>query len=68
MPPRYGPWPVILDDYVDREFGTGCLKVTPAHDVNDYDLGQKHDLDTIDILHPDGRLNEHGGAYEGMDR
>lgn len=60
--------PIILDDYVDREFGTGCLKVTPAHDVNDYDLGQKHDLDTIDILHPDGRLNEHGGAYEGMDR
>ena len=60
--------PIILDDYVDREFGTGCLKVTPAHDVNDYDLGIKHDLETIDILHPDGRLNEHGGAYSGMDR
>ena len=38
--------PIILDDYVDREFGTGCLKVTPAHDVNDYDLGQKHDLES----------------------
>ena len=60
--------PIILDDYVDREFGTGCLKVTPAHDVNDYDLGQKHNLETIDILHPDGRLNAEGGAYEGMDR
>jgi valyl-tRNA synthetase len=60
--------PIILDEYVDREFGTGCLKVTPAHDVNDYDLGIKHELETIDILHPDGRLNEHGGVYAGMDR
>ena len=60
--------PIILDDYVDREFGTGCLKVTPAHDVNDYELGEKHGLETIDILHPDGRLNAYGGAYEGKDR
>ena len=60
--------PIILDDYVDREFGTGCLKVTPAHDVNDYDLGEKHGLETIDIFHSNGTLNSHGGNYEGMDR
>ena len=60
--------PIILDDYVDREFGTGCLKVTPAHDVNDYDLGQKHDLESINIFNPDGTLNEAGGALNGMDR
>jgi len=60
--------PIILDDYVDREFGTGCLKVTPAHDVNDYDLGQKHTLESIDIFHADGTLNEHGGPFEGQDR
>ena len=60
--------PIILDDYVDREFGTGCLKVTPAHDVNDYDLGQKHNLESINIFHPDGTLNEHGGAFAGKDR
>ncbi|MEC8634803.1 MAG: class I tRNA ligase family protein, partial [Bacteroidota bacterium] len=60
--------PIILDEYVDREFGTGCLKVTPAHDVNDYDLGQKHNLESINIFHPDGTLNEHGGAFAGKDR
>lgn len=60
--------PIVLDDYVDREFGTGCLKVTPAHDVNDYDLGQKHDLQSINIFNPDGTLNEAGGKLEGMDR
>ncbi|MGB1075298.1 MAG: valine--tRNA ligase [Flavobacteriales bacterium] len=60
--------PIILDDYVDPEFGTGCLKVTPAHDVNDHELGAKHNLETIDILHSDGRLNEHGGPYAGQDR
>ena len=60
--------PVIEDEYVDIEFGTGCLKVTPAHDVNDYMLGEKHQLQTIDIFHDDGTLNEHGGAYAGMDR
>lgn len=67
--PICGRWvPIIQDEYVDREFGTGCLKVTPAHDVNDYDLGQTHQLETIDILNADGTLNEHGGAYAGMDR
>lgn len=60
--------PVIQDEYVDLEFGTGCLKVTPAHDVNDYVLGEKHQLETLDIFHDDGTLNHHGGVYEGMDR
>ncbi|MGB0934007.1 MAG: valine--tRNA ligase [Lishizhenia sp.] len=60
--------PVIFDDYVDMEFGTGCLKVTPAHDVNDYDLGKKHDLETIDILNANGTLNKNGLHYEGQDR
>ena len=60
--------PIIEDEYVDLEFGTGCLKVTPAHDVNDYMLGEKHQLKTIDILNDDATLNEHGGRYAGMDR
>ncbi len=60
--------PVIEDRYVDIEFGTGCLKVTPAHDKNDYMLGMNHNLDTIDIFNEDGTLNEHGGKYAGMDR
>ncbi|MFZ9029218.1 MAG: valine--tRNA ligase [Crocinitomicaceae bacterium] len=60
--------PVIFDEYVDMDFGTGCLKVTPAHDVNDYDLGKKHNLETIDILNDNGTLNENGLHYEGMDR
>ncbi len=67
--PLCGRWiPIIQDEYVDREFGTGCLKVTPAHDVNDYELGKTHNLETIDILNADGTLNEHGGDYVGMDR
>lgn len=60
--------PVVEDDYVDMEFGTGCLKVTPAHDVNDYMLGEKYNLDSIDIFNDNGTLNEHGAMYEGMDR
>jgi len=60
--------PVIEDDYVDTEFGTGCLKVTPAHDVNDYMLGEKYNLPSIDIFNPDGTLNAHGAMYAGMDR
>jgi valyl-tRNA synthetase len=60
--------PIILDDYVDIEFGTGCLKVTPAHDINDYDLGKKHDLETIDIFNENGTLNQNGLHYEGQDR
>lgn len=60
--------PIIQDDYVDMEFGTGCLKVTPAHDTNDYDLGKKHNLETIDIFNDNGTLNDHGMHYVGMDR
>lgn len=60
--------PIIEDDYVDMEFGTGFLKVTPAHDVNDYMLGQKHNLEGIDIFNDNGTLNAHGLQYEGMDR
>lgn len=60
--------PVIEDDYVDIEFGTGCLKVTPAHDVNDNMLGQKHNLETIDIFNDDATISEAAGMYVGMDR
>jgi valyl-tRNA synthetase len=60
--------PIISDDYVDIEFGTGCLKVTPAHDMNDKILGEKHNLEVIDILNPDGTLNQLGLHYEGQDR
>ncbi len=60
--------PVIEDRYVDIEFGTGCLKVTPAHDVNDYNLGKNHNLETIDIFNPDGTISEAAGMYVGMDR
>lgn len=60
--------PIILDDYVDMEFGTGCLKVTPAHDLNDYDLGQKHNLETINMMNADGTISEEGELYVGMDR
>lgn len=60
--------PVIEDEYVDIEFGTGCLKVTPAHDENDYELGKKHDLEIIDAINDDATLNAYGMHYEGMDR
>lgn len=60
--------PVIFDTYIDREFGTGALKVTPAHDINDYNLGLKHRLETLDILDEDGRLNEAAGLFVGEDR
>jgi valyl-tRNA synthetase len=60
--------PIILDDYVDMEFGTGCLKVTPAHDVNDFDLGTKHDLEIINIMNPNGTLNENSILFDGVDR
>lgn len=60
--------PIIMDEYVDIEFGTGCLKVTPAHDVNDYMLGEKYNLPTIDIFNNDGTISEAGGMYIGLDR
>ncbi|MEP5766633.1 MAG: valine--tRNA ligase [Halieaceae bacterium] len=61
--------PIIADDYVDREFGTGCVKITPAHDFNDYEMGQRHQLEVINILTDDAALNEQvPEAYRGMDR
>ncbi|MBQ7944443.1 MAG: valine--tRNA ligase, partial [Lachnospiraceae bacterium] len=60
--------PVIADDYVDMEFGTGCVKVTPAHDPNDFEVGKRHNLPLINIMNDDATINENGGKYEGMDR
>ncbi len=60
--------PIILDEYVDIEFGTGCLKVTPSHDENDYKLGEKHKLQSIDIFDDEGKVNENGILYVGEDR
>ncbi len=60
--------PIIMDRYVEMEFGTGCLKVTPAHDVNDYMLGEKHNLQSIDIFNPDGTISDSAGMYVGKDR
>ena len=61
--------PIIADEYVDLEFGTGALKVTPAHDPNDYEIGQRHELEQVNILNSDGSLNENAGTkYQGMDR
>ncbi len=59
---------IIMDEYVDREFGTGALKITPAHDINDYNLGMKYGLETIDIFNDNGTLNDKGAQYAGMDR
>ena len=60
--------PIIFDEYVDAEFGTGALKVTPAHDINDFNLGQKHKLQTIDALTKEGKISDAAGAYIGLDR
>ncbi len=60
--------PIVADEYVDMEYGTGCLKITPAHDENDYEIGQKHDLEIIDMLNPDGTLSEAAEHYVGEDR
>ncbi len=60
--------PIIADDYIDIEFGTGCLKVTPAHDINDFNIGQKHNLEVIDTLNEDGTMSEAAQLYIGMDR
>ena len=60
--------PVIADEHVDPEFGTGAVKVTPAHDPNDYEIGQRHDLEAIDVMTEEGRININGGRYAGMDR
>lgn len=60
--------PVIADAYVDQEFGTGVVKITPAHDPNDFEVGKRHDLEVINILNDDATINEKGGQYEGMER
>ncbi len=60
--------PVIADDYVDIEFGTGCVKITPAHDPNDFAVGQRHNLEIIKVLDDEAKINSYGGKYEGMDR
>ena len=60
--------PVIADEYVDMEFGTGCLKITPAHDINDYEIGNKHNLEVIDVFNDDGTINEAGEIFVGEDR
>jgi valyl-tRNA synthetase len=60
--------PIIADSYVDLEFGTGCLKVTPAHDVNDYEIGKRHNLAVIDCFNADGTISESAGAFVGLDR
>ena len=60
--------PIIFDDYVDMEFGTGCLKVTPAHDINDYEIGLRHNLESIDIFNDNGTLNENARIFVGEDR
>lgn len=60
--------PVIADEYVEREFGTGVVKITPAHDPNDFEVGNRHDLPRVNVMHKDGSINHNGGQYEGMDR
>ena len=60
--------PVIADEYVDKEFGTGCVKITPAHDPNDFEVGLRHNLEQIKVLNDDATVNHYGGKYEGMDR
>ena len=60
--------PVIADSYVDKEFGTGCVKITPAHDPNDFEVGKRHGLPEINIMNDDATINANGGKYEGMDR
>src|SRR5258706_5094988 len=61
--------PIIADDYVDREFGTGCVKITPAHDFNDWAVGQRHKLAVVNIFTPDAKLNDNApAAYRGLDR
>ena len=60
--------PIVADSYVDKEFGTGCVKITPAHDPNDFEVGKRHNLEEINILNDDGTINENGGKFAGMDR
>ncbi len=60
--------PIVADEYVDMEFGTGCVKMTPAHDPNDFEVGLRHNLESIRVMDDNGRINENGGKYQGLDR
>ena len=60
--------PIVADDYVDMEFGSGAVKITPAHDPNDFDIGNRHDLERVLVMHEDGSMNNNAGKYEGLDR
>ena len=60
--------PVVADEYVDKEFGTGCVKITPAHDPNDFEVGKRHNLEEINVMNDDATINKNGGKYEGLDR
>ncbi|HYM20293.1 MAG TPA: valine--tRNA ligase, partial [Candidatus Kapabacteria bacterium] len=60
--------PIIADDYVDKEFGTGCVKITPAHDPNDFEIGLRHNLKQLNVMNPDATINDHGKQYAGLDR
>ena len=60
--------PIVADEYVEMDFGTGCVKMTPAHDPNDFEVGLRHNLETIRVLDDNGKVNDNGGKYEGMDR
>ncbi len=68
LPLMNRPIPIVADEYVDREFGTGVVKITPAHDPNDFEVGKRHGLEEINILNDDATINENGGRYAGMDR
>jgi valyl-tRNA synthetase len=68
LPVLKKPIPIIFDKYVDKEFGTGALKITPAHDLNDFEIGNTHQLERIKVIDEDGRMNELAGPYQGMDR
>lgn len=60
--------PIVADSYVDREFGTGVVKITPAHDPNDFEVGKRHNLPVINVMNDDATINENGGKFQGMDR
>ena len=68
LPLMNRPIPIVADAYVQREFGTGALKITPGHDKNDFETGRRHDLEVINVMAPDGTINENGGPYRGLDR
>ena len=60
--------PVVSDEHVDKDFGTGCVKVTPAHDPNDFEIGKRHDLPQITVMNKNGTMNNNAGPFEGLDR